>query len=140
MKGTTVTTINPRRGRTIACIAGVLWAGCFVSNGTAHAADVPAAGCGKAWTLVTIDQAVQFVYDATASVQPYRDAEWFSATSATFDAYDAANNDDGYLCAKTTGSTPGQDKQVCARLGYEVCRDYTVTNINDNSTVGQLNV
>jgi len=108
------------------------------AGGPAHAA--PVAGCGKDWQLVTIDETVQFIYDATESVQAQRDADpsWRTTTYRVFFEFDQARDGDGFLCVKSTGSTPGQDKQYCGRYGYVPCFNYNVTNINDNTAKGQL--
>ena len=115
---------------TIACTA------LFVGTPAAHAAGEPVAGCGNGWTLVTIEEAVQFIYDATPSVQPYRDDEWSATTLAALYDYDQSQNNDGYLCARSNGPTPGQDKQYCPSFGPG-CVDYSITNLNDNRAVGQ---
>ena len=52
--------------------------------------------------------------------------------------FDQIKDGDGFLCVKSTGSTPGQDKQYCGRYGYDPCFSYNVTNINDNTAKGQL--
>jgi hypothetical protein len=108
------------------------------AGGTAHAE--PAAGCGNDWQLLTIDETVQFIYDATESVQAQRDADpdWRTTTYAVLFDYDQIKGGDGFLCVKSTGSTPGQDKQYCGRYGYDPCFSYNVTNINDNPAKGQL--
>ena len=129
-----------RRRVRIAALGALVASGTLFAGGHAANADDPKAACGKDWRLLTIDETVQYVYDATTSVQPYRDAAWFAATRQVFADFDQANNDDGYLCAKRTGATPGQDKQFCGRLGYPVCFDYNVTNVNDNNSVGRLTV
>ena len=110
----------------------------LTASGTAHAE--PAAGCGNDWQLLTIDETVQFIYDATESVQAQRDADpnWRKRTHDVLSDYDNIKDGDGLLCVKSTGSTPGQDKQYCSRYGYDPCFSYNVTNINDNPAKGQL--
>jgi hypothetical protein len=128
-----------QRRLTGAGIAGLIAGAMLVTaGGTAEAA--PAAGCGKDWQLLTIDQTVQFVYDATTSVQAQRDADpqWRTTAYRAFFDFDQIKDGDGFLCVKSTGSTPGQDKQYCGRYGYDPCFSYNVTNINDNTAKGQL--
>jgi hypothetical protein len=126
---------NLQRRLTRAGITGVLGATLLTPIGTAHA---EATGCGNDWQLLTIDETVQFIYDATESVQAQRDAdpEWRTTLYAALFDYDQIKDGDGLLCVKSTGSTPGQDKQYCGRLGYDPCFSYNVTNINDNTAKG----
>ena len=128
-----------QRRLTGAGITGLIaGAAVLIAGGTAHAA--PAAGCGNDWQLLTIDETVQFIYDATESVQAQRDADpdWRTTAYRVFFAFDQIKDGDGFLCVKSTGSTPGQDKQYCGRYGYDPCFSYNVTNINDNTATGQL--
>jgi hypothetical protein len=132
---------NLQRRLTRAGITGLITAATLLTaSGTAHAE--PAAGCGNDWQLLTIDETVQFIYDATESVQAQRDADpdWRTTTYAVLFDYDQIKDGDGFLCVKSTGSTPGQDKQYCGRYGYDPCFSYNVTNINDNPAKGQLTV
>jgi hypothetical protein len=130
---------NLQRRLTRAGITGLITgATLLTAGGTAHAE--PAAGCGNDWQLLTIDETVQFIYDATESVQAQRDADpdWRTTTYTVLFDYDQIKDGDGFLCVKSTGSTPGQDKQYCGRYGYDPCFSYNVTNINDNPAKGQL--
>ena len=127
-----------RRAARTAFVGGVV-AGSALVGGTSAAHAAPLAGCGAGWQLKTIAGVVDYIYNASPSVQPYRDAAWWTNTYNTFASFDASAKDaDGYLCVKSTGFSPGNDKQYCGRYGYPVCFDYNVTNINDNNSDGRL--
>ena len=99
---------NLQRRLTRAGITGLLTGATLLTPiGTAHAE--PATGCGNDWQLLTIDETVQFIYDATESVQAQRDADpdWRTTLYAALFDYDQIKDGDGFLCVKSTGSTPG---------------------------------
>ena len=84
------------------------------------------------------DRAVHLRRDESVQAQRDADPDWRTTTYAALFDYDQIKGGDGFLCVKSTGSTPGQDKQYCGRYGYDPCFSYNVTNINDNPAKGQL--
>jgi hypothetical protein len=82
--------ILERRFRCAGIASLVVGATLVAAGGPAHAE--PVAGCGKDWQLLTIDETVQFIYDATKSVQAQRDADpgWRTTTYGVFSEFDQA--------------------------------------------------